>query len=165
MKVLRSFETSVALSVDTTYSTFQKTSIFSNTAVIHCRLIITHQPCRVVAFLKLRLPNTIVVRWVTINSLQRSQRNLASDNPEAESTSPFPGRAEVYQVVAPSCLGATPTHRKGQTLQVVRLLCYGVFWFLYPKFQRILVNHLGNFFFFMLWVVVYSKEYTVTCII
>jgi hypothetical protein len=68
--------------------------------LIHCRLIILHQPCRVVAFLK--------PRWVTINSLQRSQCNLASDNPEAESTSPVPGRAEVYQVVAPSCLGATP---------------------------------------------------------
>jgi hypothetical protein len=84
MKVLRSFETLVALSVDTTYSTFQETSIVSNTAVTHSRLIITYQPCRVVAFLKPRFPNTIVVRWVTINSLQRSQCNLASDNPEAE---------------------------------------------------------------------------------
>jgi len=127
MKVLRSFETSVALSVDTTYSTFQKTSIFSNTAVIRCRLIITHQPCRVVAFLKPRFPNTTVVRWVTINSLQRSRCNLDSDDPETESTSPLPGRVEVYQVVAPSCLGATPTQPKGQVLQVVHLLCYGVF--------------------------------------
>lgn len=64
-------------------------------------------PCS--RFLKPRLSKTTVVRWVTINSLQRSRCNLASDDPEAESTSPVPGRAEVYQVVAPSCLGATPT--------------------------------------------------------
>jgi len=138
MKVLLSFETSVALSVDTTYSTFQKTSIFSNTAVIHCRLINLHQPCRVVAFLKPRFPNTIIDRWVTINSLQRSQCNLASDNPEAESTSPVPGRAEVYQVVAPSCLGATSPTPKARLYKWFVYCVMEYFYFFTPNFSGFL---------------------------
>ena len=138
MKVLRSFETSVALSVDMTYSTFQKTSIFSSTAVIRCRLIISHQPCRVVAFLKPRFPNTIVVRWVTVNSLQRSQCNLASDIPEAESTSTVPGRAEVYQVVALSSLGATPYTPKVRLYEWFVYCVMEYFGLFTPNFSRFL---------------------------
>lgn len=113
----------------------------SETAVMQCRLVITRQPRSVVALFNTRLPNTIVIRWVTINPLQRSQCNLASDNPEAESTSPAPGSAEVCKVVAPSCSGATPTHPESDSTSG-----YGVVWFLYTTFQQILANHWSHCF-------------------
>jgi hypothetical protein len=71
------FKQSKLFRVGTTYSTFQKTSIFSNIVVLR-RLIITHQLCRVDAMLKPRFPNTIIVRWGTINTLKRSPCHLAS---------------------------------------------------------------------------------------